>query len=377
MARRPPWGIGSLTTIWRTRWSGWALAAPTTSTAARPPSGSSRRRATPDRRCPEADFATYRPRVGQPLAVNYRGYRVFSSPPPLTGGVTVLAALKSQESADWPAGKPRDAAYLDRVCRSLQVFYPRISERVADTPAAAGFAQSLLTRESIDAATQRALELDPSDPEAVPVASHGTTLDHLPDAGTSHLVVADAAGNVVSLTQSLSLHFGAAVVAPGTGVLLNDSMSNFATRWRESPNYIAGGKRPRSTVSPVIATRDGLPALALGIPGGQRIPTTTIQLLVDVLGSGVPLDEAFDRDRFHLRRPINSKQPKNLIDVEEGADAAATRTLRDGLEERGWITSGKPRNGRYFGGGNAIQQRPGGEMLAVADPRRTNHAAAE
>ncbi|QDT69339.1 Gamma-glutamyltranspeptidase precursor [Planctomycetes bacterium MalM25] len=324
------------------------------------------------------DLATYKARVTQPLAVNYRGYRVFSSPPPLTGGVTVLAALKSQESADWAAGQPRDAVYVDRLSRSLQVFYPRISERVADTPDAADFARRLLAPASIEAATRRALQLDPANPAATPALSRAEgSNDDLPNASTSHLVVADSEGNLVSLTQSLSLHFGAAVVAPGTGVLLNDSMSNFATSWKASPNYVAGGKRPRSTVSPVIATRDGLPALALGIPGGQRIPTTTLQLLVDTLGSNVPLDEAFDRDRFHLRRPISSKQPKNHLDVEEGADAAVTATLRAGLKERGWLTTGKPRNGRYFGGGNAIRVRPGGVLFAVADPRRTNHAAAE
>lgn len=324
------------------------------------------------------DFATYKPNIGEPLAINYRGYRVYSSPPPLTGGVTVLAALKSQESAAWPVGKARDAGYIDRLSRSLQVFYPGINEQVADKPGAADYARGLLSDESIEAATRRALELDPADPEAVPVASHRSgTLDDLPDASTSHLVVADAAGNMVSLTQSLSLHFGAAVIAPGTGVLLNDSMSNFATNWKASPNYIAPGKRPRSTVSPVLATRDGLPALTLGIPGGQRIPTTTLQLLVDILGSNLPLDEAFNRDRFHLRRPITSKQPKNHIDVEEGNDPAETAALRAGLKERGWLTTGKPRNGLYFGGGNAIGYRPGGELFAVADPRRTNDAAAE
>lgn len=324
------------------------------------------------------DFATYKPNIGKPLAINYRGYRVYSSPPPLTGGVTVLAALKSQESAEWPAGKVRDAEYIDRLSRSLQVFYPGINEQIADTPGAAAYARQLLSDQSIESATRRALELDPADPAAVPVASHRSgTLDDLPDASTTHLVVADAAGNMVSLTQSLSLHFGAAVIAPGTGVLLNDSMSNFATNWKASPNYIAAGKRPRSTVSPVLATRDGMAALTLGIPGGQRIPTTTLQLLVDTLGSDTPLDEAFNRDRFHLRRPITSTQPKNHIDIEEGEDPAETAAVRADLKARGWLTTGKRRNGSYFGGGNAIRFRPGGELFSVADPRRTNDAAAE
>ncbi len=68
---------------------------------------------------------------------------------------------------------------------------------------------------------------------------------------------------------------------------------------------------------------------------------------------------------------------RNHVDVEEGPDKPATAALRAGLKQRGWLTTGKPRTGGYFGGGNAIRLRPGGELFSVADPRRTNHAAAE
>lgn len=324
------------------------------------------------------DFANYEPRFSEPLAINYRGYRVYSSPPPLTGGVTVLTGLLAQAPLDWPVGKPRDAEYIDWLGRILQVFYPQINVDIADTPDAADKAREMLSAESIQAAIERARELDPVDPEAEPVAQiFHKTFDDRADASTTHLVVADAEGNMVSLTQSLSLHFGAAVVAPGTGVLLNDSMSNFATNWRESPNYTAGGKRPRSTVAPVLATRDGVPALAVGFPGGQRIPTMTLQVLVDTLGSNVPLDESIRRGRFHLRRPTTSKQPKNLVDMEEGDDPAELESVRAKLADLGWDTVAKRRDGRYFGGGNGIQYLPGKKLAAVADPRRTNEAAAE
>lgn len=330
-----------------------------------------------------ADFKNYEARFSAPLVANYRGYRVYSSPPPLTGGATVLAVLRAQAALKWPPNSPRDGLYINNLGRVLQVFYPLLSEVIGDTPTALELTQDILSEDSIREAVKRVQDLNSAEQQAEPLASLSyppngeATVDDGPDASTTHLVIADANGNMVSLTQSLSLHFGAAVVPAGTGLLLNDSMSNFATNWKESPNYVAGGKRPRSTVAPVIATRDGRAALALGIPGGQRIPTTTIQLLVDILGSNIPIDEAFDRPRFHLRRPITARQPKNFIDLEYEGDLEQLSELRADLKQRGWLTEPKPRNGRYFGGGNAIQYLPCGKMIAVADTRRTNHAASE
>lgn len=324
------------------------------------------------------DFSSYEPRVVQPLAINYRGYRIYSSPPPLTGGVTVLGVMKGEESYPSTPNQPRDAHYVDRIARLLQVLYPPITAEIADVPESRGLADRTLSTEFIESVVETASTLDPEDPRTARLnAALEPSLDDSPTAGTTHLVVADSEGNLVSLTQSLSLHFGAAVVPPGTGVLLNDSMSNFATSWRESPNFVAGGKRPRSTVAPVIATRDGVPHLALGIPGGQRIPTTTLQLLVDVLGSGVALDEAFARPRFHVQRPLNERQPANLIDLERGAPESELSSLRSELEVAGWRTRERPANGLYFGGGNAVQRRPGGGWIAVGDGRRTNDAAGD
>ncbi|MEN1678661.1 MAG: gamma-glutamyltransferase family protein [Planctomycetota bacterium] len=320
------------------------------------------------------DFASYKPRFTQPLAVGYRGYRVYSSPPPLTGGVTVLGLLAAQEATAWPEGKARDAAYIHGLCRLLRPLYPRISRVVADVPSAEADAWALLGEASIDRAREKARRPAPADRDSAPAGFFSEpTLDDRVDASTSHLVVVDRENNLVSLTQSLSLHFGACAIAPGTGVLLNDSMSNFATATRSSVNYVRGGKRPRSTVAPVVVTRDGVPVLTLGIPGGQRIPTTTAQLLVDVLGGRVQLDEAFRRPRFHLRRATASRQPTNQIDLE----AEFPPELDEQLEELGWRVSRKESGSSYFGGGNAAMLLPGGRLVAVADPRRTNSAAAE
>ena len=333
------------------------------------------------------DFSSYEPRFTEPLAISYRGYRAYSSPPPLTGGATVLALLKAQEASTWPDQQPRNASYIDHIGRLLQCFYPRVTRVVGDTPSSAEKSREILSQETISKVLKTAAELDPANPYAAPVAVNRreqpsdlalaswdeATLDDADNASTTHLVVVDAKGNMVSLTQSLSLHFGACVIAPGTGVLLNDSMSNFATVTKNSVNYVAAGKRPRSTVSPTLVTRDGLPTLAIGIPGGQRIPTTTAQLLIDLLDSKVPLAEAFDRPRFHLRRPTTSIHPPNEMDLEAGVE----EELESELEKLGWSVTVKKRNGGYFGGGNAAMYLPGGRLIAVGDTRRTNFATAD
>ena len=200
-----------------------------------------------------------------------------------------------------------------------------------------------------------------------------TSAEGLPAASTSHLLVVDRAGNMVSLTQSLSLHFGASVIAPGTGILLNDSMSNFATHHPDAVNHVGAGKRARSTIAPIIATKAGRPWLALGIPGGQRIPTTTLQLLWRLIDDEATLLEAFAASRFHLLRPLRFDAQENVIQYE--ADASSHWV--EELAARGWKLESRPRDGHYFGGGGAAVYAGDGAIVGVADPRRTNFAAGD
>jgi len=322
------------------------------------------------------DFRNYRPRFTKPLAVCYRGHCVYSPPPPLTGGATVLTALKALEGQRQLVGKqPRDARYIDAVGRVLLCVYPEISDVVADVPTSRQETQSLLSETQVRQIRMQAAAIDPLHPydNLAAASARDATLDDLAYASTTHLVVADAAGNMVSLTQSLSFHFGASVVVPGTGILLNDSMSNFGTNRPSSVNYIAPSKRARSTIAPILVTKGGRPYLVLGIPGGQRIPTTTIQLLADVIGRGDSLDEAFELPRFHVRRPVTSSEAYNIVDIEDDAPA----TLDAQLAEFGWSPVRQKRDGHYFGGGNAIQYGRDGRLLGVADSRRTNDAAGD
>lgn len=317
------------------------------------------------------DWRAFRADVGEALSIDYRGNRVYSCPPPLTGGTTVLATLKCFEQMPRLGAEVSPVQFVNQMGRVLLCLYPQIQEKVGDGPTALADARRLISDSAAVELASAAIEVNPLAPypkkETV-----GTSSDQLPAASTTHLVVADAAGNMVSLTQSLSLHFGAAVVAPGTGFLLNDSLSNFSVHDRANVNYVAAGKKARSTIAPMIVTRNDRPVLALGIPGGQRIPTTTIQLLWMLLDQEKSLHDTFAASRFHLMRPVTAKQPFNRLEFENDAPAA----WDDELKALDWQTKRYPRNGTYFGGGNGIQF-DGDKLIGVADPRRTNFVAGE
>ena len=190
-------------------------------------------------------------------------------------------------------------------------------------------------------------------------------------AATTHFVVADSQGNIVCATQSQSLHFGAGVVPPGTGVVMNNSMSNFAYNDRRSPNFVAPGKRPRSTISPTIVTKAAKPVLALGLPGAARIPTAMLQVLLDRLAFNRPLAEAIGDSRFHFSPATKEGEP-DLFSAEK---SLPTETGA-GLTGLGWRyeTPEVAGHGQYFGGINAIEFNADGTLIGFSDPRRTNSA---
>ena len=190
-------------------------------------------------------------------------------------------------------------------------------------------------------------------------------------AATTHFIVVDAEGNIVCATQSQSLHFGAGVVPLGTGVMMNNSMSNFAYNDRASPNFIAEAKRPRSTISPTVVTKAGKPLFAAGIPGAARIPTAMLQVLLGRLTLNRPLAEAIGDTRFHFA-PALKPGETDIFAAERSlpSDAEAAMT------NLGWQVElpEAAGRGRYFGGINAVEFNADGSYTGYADPRRTNAA---
>jgi gamma-glutamyltranspeptidase/glutathione hydrolase len=315
------------------------------------------------------DLVRYEARITEPLTVDFRGYRILAAPPPVQGPALFLTIMKVLEDETFGGGPLRTPANLDKIGRVLRVVAPLVSQSVGDAPKSRALVEQLLAPDSIRGIRAQAFATKPAG--LTSVFRDDNPFHESPMAATTHFLVADAAGNVVCATQSQSLHFGAGVIPPGTGVVMNDSMSNFAYTNPESVNYVGPGKRPRSTISPSIVFRDAKPVFAIGIPGAARIPTAMLQVLLDRLTLNRPLAEAIGDTRMHYVTPLNTTDAFSIEGERSfpAADAAA-------LVKLGWrvVLPEDAGRGRHFGGVNAIELNADGSLTGYADPRRTNAA---
>ncbi len=315
------------------------------------------------------DLANYEARFTDPIGIDFRGYHLLAGPPPASGAPLFLTIMKVLEDETFAGGPLRSAVNLDKIGRVWREVQPLVQRAIGDKPEARFNFEKLVAPDSIQ--TLRAKARAPAEPGRKVAYWDDSGFSGSAMAATTHFVVADAAGNLVCATQSQSLHFGAGVVPPGTGVVLNDSMSNFAFTEPDGINYIAPGKRPRSTIAPTIVFRGGKPVFAIGIPGASRIPTALLQALLDRLALDRPLAEAIGDTRFHFDRNWR-KNDEETFEAERSLPAADAEALR----QLGWkVDLVEPAGtGRNFGGINAIELNPGGGYTGYADPRRTNAA---
>ena len=310
------------------------------------------------------DFKKYQAREFPPLVQDYKTYRIYAGAPPITGGATVLLTLKSLESKIWGTIASMSLGRIEQVAHAWQNIYPVVASNLADTDDRTERINKVFSKESLADLAKKALE-------AMPPATSETE-ESPENAETTHFIVMDKAGNIVCATQSLSLHWGAAVVAPGTGILLNDSLSNFGFGPRKYVNSAEPGKRPRSTMAPVIVLEKGKPVIAIGSPASDRIPTGVYQVLSNMIDFSMDPAAAIDQPRFHLKRAKSPSEPKNALDLEEGFDAPLAEELK-----KNWQISFKQKNQYYFGSVNVVRMMPDGKREAFADERRTNVAAGE
>jgi gamma-glutamyltranspeptidase/glutathione hydrolase len=310
------------------------------------------------------DLASYRARVTTPIGITFRGYSVFCAPPPATGGALALGMLKVLEQT--PLQAPlRSAENLDQIGRVWRQVQPLVQRTIADGASGRVAFERIVSADSIQKIRNTIQKTDTEQKAAYWINSDVDLLQ----ACTTHFAVIDGNGNIVCATQSQSLHFGAGVVA--AGVVMNDSMSNFAFSDERSPNFVAPRRRPRSTITPTIVMKEGRPVMAVGVPGASRIPTAIFQTLVDVLVFDRPIEEAVGDTRVHWQNPLD---PKRLDAIE--AEATLGADVVTALRRLGWdVSLREPAGtGRTFGGINVISLSGDGEIRGYADPRRTNAA---
>ena len=315
------------------------------------------------------DLASYEAHLTEPVGIDFRGDRIQAAPPPSNGSAMFLPALKALEDEAFGAGPLRTASNLDLLGRVWRLVEPDSYRLIGDAPESAFNFEKLVAPDAIRALRAKVMLNRRSRPEA---AAADRPFYESAMAATTHFIVVDARGDIVCATQSLSVHFGAGVVPPGTGVVLNNSMSNFEFAGPEHVNFLAPGRRPRSTISPTLVFRHGKPLLALGVPGSARIPTAMLQVLIDRLVLHRPLADAIGDTRFHFLIPW---KPGDVDTFE--AEASFPAAQADALRALGWkVSLAEPAGrGRRFSGVNAVEFNPDGSLTGFADPRRTNAAA--
>ncbi len=253
------------------------------------------------------DLRTYKPIAREPLKGTYRGYQILAVPPSSIGGVLLIEMLNILERFPARLGLEGSAE-----SRHLQVEAMRRAFRdrrlYAADPAFSSVPVDRLV--SKDYASELAASILPG---------RATPSGELPPPNgeesqdTTHFSIVDAAGNIVSNTYTLNGFYGSQVMPKGTGVLLNDIMSAFSSD-PKSPNAIAPGKRPVSSMTPTVVLRpDGMPWLALGSPGSLTIPNTVMQVLVNLIDFRMSLRDAVAFGRIH------HQYMPDRIDAEPGA----------------------------------------------------------
>jgi gamma-glutamyltranspeptidase/glutathione hydrolase len=253
----------------------------------------------------KADFAGYRAIERTPLECDYRGYHVISAPPPSSGGVVICETLNILSA--YPMGalgwhSAQNVHYLTEALR--RAFHDR-NVNLGDP----GFVKADVGK-LISPDYAASLRAGISADKATPSVSLGMPGQSHEGASTTHFSIVDAAGNAVSFTYTLNDWFGARVTADDTGILLNDEMDDFSAKpgapnmyglVEGANNAIAPGKRPLSSMTPTIVTKDGKLVMVLGTPGGSHIPTGVLQVMLNVIDHGMTVTEATDASRIHAQ----------------------------------------------------------------------------
>ncbi len=314
------------------------------------------------------DLAGYDAKWVEPLSVDYRGYTIYTQPPN-SSGIAVLMQLRLLEGFDLRALGRDNPDYLHLLGEVQRLAIADRNRYVADPEFVTLPVERLLSREY--AAERRKLLVPgrtiknvtpPAGAAALPAAP--TPATPAVKSNTTHLTVVDAAGNMVSLTQTLGSWYGSGVVAADTGVLFSNQLRHLHTE-ADSPSRLGPGRRPRSNQSPLIVLRDGQPWLALGTPGSDGIWQRLVQVLVNVVDFGMDLQDAIAAPRMiYGGYQETGTDPPPVFDVEDRIPPATFAALR----ARGYRLQSIPSD---EGSVNGVMRDPvSGFMRGGADPRR-------
>lgn len=313
------------------------------------------------------DLRTYAPTWREPLCGEFQQMQVCSMPPPSSGGVHLNQILNLLTLGQPFPAKSDHPDYVHALVEAMKIAYADRAEYLGDTDFVEVPVQELISPQY---AQRRFQEIDPNQarPADQVKAMDARTLKWLQKESndTSHLNVVDRDRNAVSLTFTLNLGFGAGVVVPGTGILLNNEMDDFATApgipnafglVGNTQNAIAPAKKPLSSMTPTIVTEAGKLRLVVGAAGGSTIITTVLQLVMNVLVFEQDVATAINAPKVHHQwRPLPLR-------IEERVKFPPTTV--EALKQRGHDIQMRTQ----WGNANLIEVTPQDELFGAADPR--------
>lgn len=312
------------------------------------------------------DLRTYAPTWREPLCGEFQHMQVCSMPPPSSGGIHLNQILNLLTLSQPFPPRSDHPDYLHALVEAMKIAYADRAEYLGDTDFVEVPVQELISPQY---AQRRFQEIDPNQarPAEQVKAMDARTLKWLQKESndTSHLNVVDRDRNAVSLTFTLNLGFGAGVVVPGTGILLNNEMDDFATApgipnafglVGNTQNAIAPAKKPLSSMTPTIVTEAGKLRLVVGAAGGSTIITTVLQLVMNVLVFEQDVATAINAPKVHHQwRPLPLRLEERM---------KFPPTTVEALKQRGHDIQVRTK----WGNANLIEVTPD-QLFGAADPR--------
>ncbi len=312
------------------------------------------------------DLKNYKALIRKPVEGEYRGYKIYSMPPPSSGGVVLIEMLNILELFPLSSLGHNTAKTIHIFAETMKYAYADRSKYLGD-PDFSPVPVTWLTSKKYAQSIKEQIDTEKSTPSHK-ISPGNPNLQE--GNNTTHFSVMDRYGNAVSNTYTLNFSYGSKITVPGTGILLNNEMDDFSAKPGTPNAYglvggrlnaIAPEKRMLSSMSPTIVMKDGKPFLITGSPGGSRIITTVLQIIANVIDFNMNISEATNAVRVH-----HQWLPDKLM-VERGLNEDTIKILK----EMGY----KVETGATIGVAESIIKK-GDYMYGASDPRRPGGSTA-
>ncbi|HKN02470.1 MAG TPA: gamma-glutamyltransferase, partial [Buttiauxella sp.] len=315
----------------------------------------------------KVDLANYKAVERTPISGDYRGYQIFSMPPPSSGGIHIVEILNILENFDLAKYGFGSANAMQLTAEAEKYAYADRSEYLGD-PDFVKVPWQALTSKAYAKSLAEQIDINKARPSS---EIKPGTLAPYESNQTTHFSVVDKDGNAVAVTYTLNTVFGSGIVAGNTGILMNNQMDDFSAKPGVPNVYgLVGGdanavgphKRPLSSMSPTIVVKDGKTWLVTGSPGGSRIITTVLQMVMNTIDYGMNVAEATNAPRFH------HQWLPDALRVEKGFSPDTLNLLKD----KGQKVEVK----EVMGSTQSIMVGTDGMLYGASDPRSVDDLTA-